>query len=148
MNRTRERYWNVAEHNHTPVRDNPEVSHERSDVNIRAIVGFGIALLLTAVVVHIALYWLLEYYREQSPPSARVVSPPKAQEQTTPQPRLQISPRNDLAEMRAAEEKELTTYGWLNEEKQTVRIPIDRAMELLAQRGLPTRKQTEKDQKR
>jgi len=127
MIRTRARYWTVAEYNHTPGGDNPEVSHERSDVNIRAIVGFGIALLLTAVVIHVALYWLLEYYK---------------QVQTTPQPRLQISPTNDLAEMRAAEEKELTTYGWLDEEKQTVRIPIDRAMELLAQRGLAARKQT------
>jgi hypothetical protein len=148
MIRTRARYWNVAEYNHTPVRDNPEVSHERSDVNIRAIVGFGIALLVTAVVIHIALYWLLEYYRARSPQGAPVVSPPTAQEQTTPQPRLQISPRNDLAEMRAAEEKELTSYGWLDEKKQTVRIPIDRAMELLAQRGLGARKQTKEDQQK
>jgi hypothetical protein len=144
MIRTRARYWTVAEYNHTPVRDNPEVSHERSDVNIRAIVGFGVALLLTAVVIHVALYWLLEYYKALSPQGAPVVSAPKAQVQTTPQPRLQISPTNDLAEMRAAEEKELTTYGWLDEEKQTIRIPIDRAMELLAQRGLAARKQTEK----
>jgi len=45
--------------------------------------------------------------------------------------------------MRAAQERQLTTYGWLDKEKQTVRIPIDRAMELLAKRGLPARKQTE-----
>jgi hypothetical protein len=126
------------------MRDNPEVSHERSDVNIRAIVGFGIALVVITLVIHIALYRLLEFYKERSPESAPVMmSPPKAQEQTTPQPRLQISPRRDLAEMRAAEAKELTSYGWLDEEKQTVRIPIDRAMELLAQRGLPAKKQAE-----
>jgi hypothetical protein len=133
----------VAEYSHAPVRDNPEVSHERSDVNIRAIVGFGIALFLTTVVILIALYWLLRGYEERAPQSAAVVSPPRAQEQTTPQPRLQISPRNDLAEMRAAEEQELTTYGWLDEKKQSVRIPIERAMDLLAQRGLPGKKQAE-----
>jgi len=45
--------------------------------------------------------------------------------------------------MRAAQERELTTYGWVDKEKQTVRIPIDRAMELLAQRGLPARNPVE-----
>jgi hypothetical protein len=135
MNRTRERYWNVAEHNHTPVGDNPDVGHEQSDVNIRAIVLFAVALLIAAIVIHIGLYWLLEFYREESP----VVTAPRAEEQVPP-PRLQISPRAHLAEMRAAQERELTTYGWVDKEKQTVRIPIDRAMELLAQRGLPARK--------
>ena len=146
MSRTRERYWNVAERNHAPLRDNPDVSHERSDVNIRAIVGFAVALLVAAIVIHVALYWLLEFYREEEKPEP-VVTAPRAEEQV-PRPRLQISPRTDLAEMRAAEERELTTYGWVDKEKQTVRIPIDRAMELLAQRGLPARKQAEVEQKK
>jgi hypothetical protein len=132
----------VAEHNRAQQRDNPDVSHERSDVDIRAIVGFAIALLVTAIVIHIGLYWLLEYYREQSPRSAPGVSAPAAQEQI-PFPRLEISPRSNLAEMRAAEERQLLTYGWVDKEKQTIRIPIDRAMELLARRGLPARKPAE-----
>jgi hypothetical protein len=131
----------VAEHNHAPPRDNPEVSHERSDVDTRAILGFGVALILTAIVIHLGLYWLLEYYEERSPRTAPAVSAPGVEEQIPP-PRLQISPRSDLAEMRAAEDRELTTYGWVDKEKQTVRIPIDRAMELLAERGLPSRKQS------
>jgi hypothetical protein len=132
----------VAEHNHTPVRDNPEVSHERSDVNIRGIVVFAAGLLVTAIVIHLGLYWLLELYRAESPREAPVAGAPRVEEQV-PEPRLRISPRVDLEEMRAAQERQLTTYGWLDKEKQTVRIPIDRAMELLAKRGLPARKQTE-----
>jgi hypothetical protein len=147
MIRMCERYWNVAEHNYTPVRDNPEVSHERSDVSIRGIVVFGVVLLLTAAVIHIALYWLLKYYREQAAPSAPAMSAPDTPAEITPAPRLQISPRSDLAEMRAAEEKELTTYGWLDEQKQTVRIPIERAMELLAKRGLPVTKPSKEDRR-
>ncbi len=136
------RYWNVAEPSHAPVRDNPEVSHERSDVSIRGIVFFGAALLIAAIVIHLGLYWLLEFYREEAPRQAPPATPPHDQPQVS-EPRLQISPRADLAEMRAAEQRQLTTYGWLDKEKQTVRIPIDRAMELLAKRGLPARKQTE-----
>jgi hypothetical protein len=144
---TPERYWNVAEHDQMPLRDNPEVSHERSDVNIRAIVVFAIALLVAGGVIHVALYWLLEFYREEAPRPAPVVTAPRTEEQLPP-PRLQISPRAELAEMRAAKERELTTYGWVDKEKQTVRIPIDRAMELLAQRGLPARKPVEEKRKK
>ncbi len=42
--------------------------------------------------------------------------------------------------MRAAEEKILHSYGWIDQQKGIVRIPIERAMELTAQRGLPARK--------
>lgn len=132
----------MAEHNHAPVRDDPEVSHERSDVNIRGIVIFAAGLLVTAIVIHLGLYWLLELYRAESPREAPVAGAPRVEEQV-PEPRLRISPRVDLEEMRAAQERQLTTYGWLDKEKQTIRIPIDRAMELLAKRGLPARNQTE-----
>lgn len=128
--------------NRTPLRDNPDVSHERSDVDIGAILRFGGGLIIVIAVAQIGLYWLLAQYEQRSARSAPVVSAPDAEEQIPP-PRLQISPRNDLAEMRAAEDRELTTYGWVDKEKDTVRIPIDRAMELLAQRGLPARKQAE-----
>ena len=137
----------MAEPNHAPLRDNPDVTHERSDVDIRAILRFGVALTLTAVVIHLALYWLLEQYENGAPRSAPVVSAPDAEEQT-PAPRLQIAPRRNLAEMRAAEERKLTTYGWVDKEKQTVRIPIGRAMELLAEPGLPARKQAEEERKK
>ena len=49
-----------------------------------------------------------------------------------------------LAAVRAAEEKVLQTYGWVDKEQKIVRIPIDRAMELLAERGLPARKDQKK----
>jgi hypothetical protein len=131
----------VAEQERTSLHDNPDVSHEQSDVSIRGIVVFAVALLVVAFVIHVALYWLLEFYREKAPSPKPVITAPRAEEQIPP-PRLQISPRADLAEMRAAQERELTTYGWADKEKQSVRIPIDRAMELLAKRGLPARKQT------
>jgi len=35
-------------------------------------------------------------------------------------------------------EKALNTYAWVDKNKGVVRIPIDRAMELIAQRGLST----------
>jgi hypothetical protein len=131
----------VAELDHRPPRDNPEVSHERSDVNVRAILVFGIGLLVVAVVIHIALYWLLAVYRNTSARQEPAANPLRAENQVPPEPRLQVSPRDDLAAMRTAEDKELYNYGWVDKEKKVARIPIDRAMELIAERGLPSRKE-------
>ena len=54
-----------------------------------------------------------------------------------PQPRLETKPGEGLSKLRAAEESDLSTYGWIDQKTGTVRVPIDRAMQLLLQRGLP-----------
>jgi hypothetical protein len=58
-------------------------------------------------------------------------------------PRLQSAPIGDLKDMKAAEDKILNGYGWIDQQHGLVRIPIDRAIDLLAQRGLPARQVTE-----
>jgi len=59
-----------------------------------------------------------------------------------PEPRLEKDERKNLKDARVAEDETLYSYGWVDEKAGVVRIPIDRAMELIAQRGLPTRLQT------
>jgi hypothetical protein len=44
-----------------------------------------------------------------------------------------------LNDVRKREEDTLSTYGWVDQSAGTVHIPIDRAMDLLAQQGLPVR---------
>ncbi len=48
-------------------------------------------------------------------------------------------PGRDLLEMRTAEDGVLHSYGWVNRREGIVRIPIDRALELVAKYGLPAR---------
>jgi hypothetical protein len=52
-------------------------------------------------------------------------------------PSLQPLPARDLAQFRAEEDLALGSYGWVDKEKGIVRIPIERAMRLLEERGLP-----------
>ena len=55
-----------------------------------------------------------------------------------PTPRVQSDDGNqDIADLHAREDLLLSNYTWVDESKGTVRIPIERAMELIAQRGLP-----------
>jgi hypothetical protein len=62
--------------------------------------------------------------------------------QNFPAPQLEIDERNQLDKIRIDEAQTLSTYDWVDQKAGTVRIPIDRAMDLIAQRGLPVRTQT------
>jgi hypothetical protein len=59
-----------------------------------------------------------------------------------PQPRLEGDERREINDFREQEEQTLNSYGWVDQKAGVVRIPIDRAMQLMAQRGLPTRPQS------
>jgi len=54
-----------------------------------------------------------------------------------PPPRLLVRPGASLAELRAAEESDLNSYGWVDRASGIARVPVDRAIQLLLQRGLP-----------
>ena len=56
-----------------------------------------------------------------------------------PEPRLQVSAPKDLEQYKAAQEEILNSYGWVDEKAGIVRIPIDRAMDILLQKGFPVR---------
>jgi hypothetical protein len=57
---------------------------------------------------------------------------------TFPTPRVQTDDGNqDLADLHQREDLLLDNYTWADQSQGKVRIPIDRAMELIAQRGLP-----------
>jgi len=124
---------------------NPEVSHERSDVNVFAILGFGIALFIVAVIIYLFVWWLFDYFAARAAQSGRPLPAVAARatgEPTPPEPRLQISPAQDLRAMRAAEDVILNNYGWEDRQAGVVRLPIDRALQILAERGLPVQPQT------
>jgi hypothetical protein len=54
-------------------------------------------------------------------------------------PRLQADPHAALVVLRHAEDSVLTSYDWNENDSTLVRVPIERAMDRLAAKGLPTR---------
>jgi hypothetical protein len=53
-----------------------------------------------------------------------------------------VVPGQELKATRAAEDLMLNSYAWVDKDKSLVRIPIQRAIDLLAQRGLPSQRQS------
>ena len=118
-----------------------DVHHEASDVDIRAVFGFGGVLIVVALLINLMVYGLFRYFdaREGQPVAAQYPLAVGQEGRVPPEPRLQTDPRQDLADLRARENQTLTTYGWVDRNAGVVRIPIDEAMKLTLQRGLPSR---------
>jgi hypothetical protein len=130
-------------HAQHPAGENPAVTHEETDVNIRAILGFAVALIAVAIVVHVLVWVLFRFFEARAARQTTVEYPLAIQQENRlpPEPRLQTNPREDLRELRESEEQVLTTYGWVDRNAGVVRIPIEQAMKLAIERGLPTRQE-------
>lgn len=121
--------------------DNVEVVHEESDVNVGAIIRFGLGLLLIAAFIHVFLWWLQGTYSRQNQRAQTQVYPLAAgqQDRLPPSPRFQENPQQELQDLLAKQGALLDGYGWVNKEGGVARIPIEDAMKMVVERGLPTR---------
>lgn len=128
----------------SPDANNVEVVHEESDVNVAAILRYGVGLFAVAVVVHVLLWGLLGLYERQNVRTQTQVFPLAAGQQNRlpPAPRLQDNPQQELQQLREKQKALLDGYGWVNKEAGVARIPIEEAMKLVVERGLPTREGT------
>lgn len=126
-----------------------DLGFEREDLGSRPIFGFLVSLAIFGILTYYVIwgmFHLLDAYnrKHQKPmspmvkvnPDTRIVTPQMIQQ--FPEPRLEDDERTELNAFRYAEEEKLNSYGWVDQNAGTVHIPIERAMELVAQRGLPT----------
>jgi hypothetical protein len=102
--------------------------YERSDADIRLVAALGGVL---AAFLFIVPFALLAAY----PQSAEHIDP--IEPQAAAGPGLLRDPQSELASFRRKEEGRLSSYGWSDQQKQVVHIPIDRALTLIEERGLP-----------
>lgn len=116
-----------------------ESGHEVSDINPKRVAMVGLALATVIALVLLVTYGLFQYFYRGETPTRPLPSPLSYTREATPEPRLSIEPGKDLKTLESEEDAVLKTYGWIDREKGIVRIPIDRAIEILAERGLPVR---------
>lgn len=118
----------------------PGAEHEHTDASVWIIVKFGLWLAISAIVIHVgvgAMFALFVQQREETEPQFPLAV---GQERRLPaQPRLQQFPENEFYEFRQQENAVLRNYGWVDEEAGVVRLPIEQAMRMAVERGLPAR---------
>ena len=129
----------------TPDLSNPELRHEHKDVNPWAIGKVAIGLVLVTIASVFAMMGVF-HVLELRENAAQPVRPANARNQASslpPAPNVIYNEHEatNRQEIQATEDQNLNSYGWVDQAHGVVRLPIDRAMDLLVQRGLPTRPQ-------
>jgi hypothetical protein len=117
------------------------VGYEVRDITPRPIVLAALGGVVVVALVFVAMWQLTGLFSKQVARQSAPANPLAAElgPKQPPAPRLQTAPINDIRTLHAAEDQALHGYAWIDRTSGAVRIPIDRAIELLAQRGLPAR---------
>lgn len=97
--------------------------YEIRDTNARAVVRFGIGMVIAVIVVEVILLGVYKVLERKPGPE--------------PAKRAPVDLYEQLAGLRQSEEETLTSYGWVDRKAGVVRIPIDRALDLVVERGVP-----------
>jgi hypothetical protein len=123
------------------VQPGGDTRYEARDVSPGLVAKFGVMLVVLSVATAaggLALFRILAARgaaRERTP----VAYERSGERGRPPEPRLQTAPYADLERLVAEQREVLDTYGWVDQKAGVVHIRIDRAMELLVERGLPHR---------
>lgn len=128
--------------------------YERQDISSAGVLYFLLGLAVAGLLVYFVVDGLYHFLdkrsaAEQAPVNPLVTNAPTDTrhiprdypQDTFPNPKLEEDERGQLNGIRLTEEETLSTYDWIDKNAGTVRIPIDHAMDLIAQRGLPVRQQ-------
>ena len=125
----------MSDHNSTTL------GHEAADADIGPLIKFAIFLAVTTIVcaaICVGLYRYLDR-REAREKAGRYPLAAGLARPLPPPPRLQTYPFYDLKAFRIEENRVLEHYGWVDKNAGVVRIPIERAIDVLAEKGLPYR---------
>lgn len=113
--------------------------HEDSDVSIKSLGIFLAGLAITMIITGALMIGLFDIFldeAEQADVSPSPLAEP-GEPAPPPGPLLQVAERLDLRLHREAQDKLIHEAAWIDRDRGLVRIPIERAIELTAERGFP-----------
>jgi hypothetical protein len=120
----------------------PGSAYEHTDVAPGVAYNFaiwlGVAMLVSGAIVY-GTFWYLEGRSATLDQSSRTYPLAVGQSQDPPAPRLQVQPFKDVWELKNSQGSALNSYGWVDKASGVVHIPIQRAMQITLERGLPVR---------
>jgi hypothetical protein len=129
----------------------PQAAHrhgyETSDASPRGLVYFAAIMAVILAAASLSLIWLFKHFQKTENPGSFVAAPFAGAQPLPPPPRIQPNPGADIQSYFQSQQNLLNTYGWIDRQNGIVRLPIDRAMELILQRGLPTRSRPQENEK-
>jgi hypothetical protein len=123
---------------------NGSLGHEQREVDPRLIVWSAVGLAIGTAIVCLIVWGLFNYLKSSYEHEYAKIPVPVAGPATVVSgPRVQEHPAEEIKVLRAHEDHVLSSYAWVDQKDGIVRIPIDRAKDLLLQRGLPVKSSTQ-----
>jgi hypothetical protein len=116
------------------------VGHETTDASLGGVERFLVVLTVFLAVCFV-IVWLMYRHLQGRAAAGDVRPSPVVQregDRLPPLPRLQRVPYDDLAAFHASEQTVLDGWAWVDRSNGIAQVPISRAIEILAERGLPT----------
>ncbi|HEY6393381.1 MAG TPA: hypothetical protein VIX89_19015 [Bryobacteraceae bacterium] len=114
---------------------NGSSGHEEREVDVRTIVVSLAALLVGAMLTAFLTIGIFRYFHTANKVDQTAKENPQ---QIPPEPRVEERPYEQLITVRAREERILNSYAWVDKKEGAVRVPIANAIDMLAQKGLPS----------
>lgn len=113
---------------------------ELADVSASSMIKQAVYLVIVCVAVWLSMVGMLKLMMNRlNAGDAQVSSLARPAGEAPPEPRLLIDEPTNLRDFRAREAQSLEHYGYVDQATGAVRLPIERAKELLLERGLPVR---------
>lgn len=119
--------------------------HELRNPSVGGIMLFAGIIVLTVVICAAGIWYGMKLFYSSRPADkflesrGVIISPDAKLLVRFPAPNLQMNPQEDLRALRAREDAEIVSYGWVDRSNGIIRMPVERAMDLILQRGLPVR---------
>ena len=120
-----------------------------AEIHLKSIIGFGVGLTGVTLIV-LALMWGMGIIFKDAEQAKDPPPSPMAEamiDPIPPGPRLQSAPPRDMDELRMQDRETLTTYGWVDPAAGVARIPVDRAIAIIAEKGLGAASDRKKEAK-
>jgi len=117
-----------------PLHSSPNgAGHEESEISVRFIVISLAVLLVGTFLAALLVVGIFQYFSHTYQPQQTARETPQ---QIPPEPRVEELPWQQIVNVRARENHVLTSYAWTDKQQGIVRIPIDQAIDKLAEKGL------------
>jgi hypothetical protein len=116
------------------------VKAEPDRVPTRVVVALGVVLVVASIFAMIVVFGLFRTFQKgasaRDAASLAAAGAERRPDTLPPAPRLQIHAVRHWRDFRDAEKERLDTYGWMDRKTGAVHIPIERAMDLVLERGV------------
>ena len=132
----------MADHHQHDESLNPHARGYQEDrIHVGPIAMFTVGLTVVVVIVFVAIAFLMNLFNQAQERLAEREPALFALEDDDlySGPRLQEKPSRDMEVMRREVNERLGSYGWVDRDAGVAHIPIDRALSIISQDGLPTR---------